>query len=51
MKKNGLGPPKDSKGPRTGQGGGRGNLAGRGTGAGARTGGKKGTCIPPKKSK
>jgi len=42
--KNKQGPPKDAKGPRTGQGGGQGNHADSNKGAGKKTGGKKGNC-------
>lgn len=42
---NRQGPPKNSKGPRTGHGGGKGYWARRtSSGAGKKTGGKKGKC-------
>ena len=49
MKKNGTGPPKDSKGPKDGRGEGQGNFSGSRLGTGAQTGGKKGVCPPVEK--
>ncbi len=43
-KKDGSGPPQNSKGPRDGRGGGTGNQSGRKGGTGPKTGGKKGDC-------
>jgi hypothetical protein len=42
-KKNGLGPPKISQGPRTGQGQGKGRQT-NSPGTGRQKGGRKGTC-------
>ena len=44
MRKDGTGPPKTSRGPRDGRGGGKGNNSSRGKGTGSKTGGRKGHC-------
>jgi len=43
-RRDGTGPPKNSRGPRDGRGRGQGNFSRKSSGAGKKTGGKKGPC-------